>query len=57
MALYLFMTSYVATATAGLMVDLLFRILGLVPNARHAFVAEAHLTLNYTSVLNIIFLV
>ncbi len=56
MALYLLATSYAVMASAGLIVDLLFRAFGLVPAVRHAIVLEAHLAWNYTSVLNILFL-
>jgi uncharacterized protein len=56
MALYLLVTSYAVMAAAGLLVDLLFRVVGLMPTARHAIVAEARLEWNYTSVLNIVFL-
>ena len=54
MALYLFTTSYVAMAAAGLIVELLFRAAGLVPTARHAIVPEAHISLNYTTALNVV---
>jgi uncharacterized protein len=40
-----------------LLVDLVFDALGLVPETRNAKVVEASITLNYTSVLNILFLV
>lgn len=56
MALYLLGASYVTMALAGLIVDLVFRAVGLAPSARHAAVVEAHLAWNYTSVLNIVFL-
>lgn len=55
-ALYLLATSYAAIAAAGLAVEVLFRAVGLVPTARHAIVAEAHLAWNYTSVLDLLFL-
>lgn len=42
---------------AGLLVDLAFEALGLVPTTRNAKVVEASITLNYTSVLNVVFLV
>jgi uncharacterized protein len=42
---------------AGLIIDLLFRALGLVPTHRNASVIEASITLNYTTVLNIVFLI
>jgi uncharacterized membrane protein YraQ (UPF0718 family) len=47
---------YVSMVGAGLTVDLVFRLLGLVPSARHAKVVEASVTLDYTTVLNVIFL-
>lgn len=57
MALYLLATSYGTMASAGLAVEFLFRAARLVPTARHAIVAEAHVTWNYTSILNVLFLV
>jgi uncharacterized protein len=58
MGLFLLGTFYVTMAGAGLLVELLFGGLGLVPEGpRHAKVIEAQVTLNYTSVLNIAFLV
>jgi uncharacterized protein len=56
MAVYLLVTSYAVMAAAGLVVELLFRALGLVPAVRQATVIEAHLAWNYTSILNILFL-
>ncbi|HLW60585.1 MAG TPA: permease [bacterium] len=56
MALYLLVTSYAAIVTAGVAVDLLFRVLGLTPTARHAVVLDARIALNSTSILNLIFL-
>jgi len=56
-ALYLLLVSYAAMALAGLLIGLLFRLLGIVP-AHHAVIAlQTGPTLNYTSVLNVIFLV
>src|SRR2546421_888569 len=49
-------TFYVAMAIAGLAVELIFLALGLVPSTRQAIVMEPHLTLNYTAVLNVVFL-
>jgi hypothetical protein len=57
MALFLLGTFYLTMAAAGLGVDLLFDALGLVPETRNAKVVEASITLNYTSVLNIGFLI
>jgi hypothetical protein len=42
---------------AGLIIDLVFRVLGLVPEVRNASVIGASITLNYTTVLNIVFLI
>jgi uncharacterized membrane protein YraQ (UPF0718 family) len=57
MTLFLFGTFYAAMAVAGLLVELLFAALGLIPHERNALVAEPSLSLNYTTVLNIAFLV
>ena len=56
MAGFLLATFYATMAAAGLIVELLFQGLGLVPTERNAKVAEAHVTWNYTTVLNIVFL-
>jgi uncharacterized membrane protein YraQ (UPF0718 family) len=57
MAGFLFVTFYAAMAGAALVVELIFGALGLVPAERNARVAEASVTLNYTTWLNIAFLV
>jgi len=44
-------------STAGLLTELLFRGAGLVPTARPTTVAPAHFSWNYTTYLNLIFLV
>jgi uncharacterized membrane protein YraQ (UPF0718 family) len=56
MTVILSSTLYTSMVAAGLIVDLVFRALGLVPSGRHAKVVEASITLNYTTVLNVIFL-
>jgi uncharacterized protein len=56
MSLFLLGTFYLTMAAAGLLVDLLFEALGLVPQVRNAKVVEASITLNYTTVLNLLFL-
>lgn len=56
-ALYLLVVSYAAMATAGLLIGLLFKLLGIVPAHRTVIALQAAPTLNYTSVLNVIFLV
>jgi uncharacterized membrane protein YraQ (UPF0718 family) len=57
MSAFLFATFYVSMALAGFAVDLLFEAIGIVPHGRHAKVAEASVHLNYTTVLNVLFLV
>jgi uncharacterized protein len=56
MTVFLFATFYAAMALAGLLVELLFGALGLIPSARNALVAEPSLSLNYTTVLNVLFI-
>jgi uncharacterized membrane protein YraQ (UPF0718 family) len=56
MTAFLFVTFYAAMAIAGLLVELLFGALGLIPGTRNALVAEASLSWNYTTVLNVAFL-
>jgi len=56
MMLFLFATSYLAMAITGLVVELVFGGVGLIPAERVAIVAEPEIGLNYTSVLNVIFL-
>jgi uncharacterized protein len=57
MAVFLLVTFYATMAAAGLIVDLIFKVVGLVPTgARHAKVTDAGVSLNYTTVLNVIFL-
>jgi uncharacterized membrane protein YraQ (UPF0718 family) len=56
-ALYLAVVSYLAMALAGFLISLAFQALGWVP-ARHAFnFAQAAPTWNYTTFLNVIFLI
>ena len=56
MAAFLLVTFYVTMAASGLAVELLFQALGIVPTERDADVVEASVKLNYTTVLNIVFL-
>ncbi|HEY8861076.1 MAG TPA: permease [Candidatus Limnocylindria bacterium] len=56
MTVFLFVTFYAAMALAGLLVELLFGALGLIPSERNALVAEPSLSLNYTTVLNVVFI-
>ena len=47
---------YVAMVIAALLVEFIFRTLGLVPSHRSARIVETLISFNYTTVLNIIFL-
>ena len=57
MAIFLAVTSYVAMVLAGLIVEGLFSLLHLIPTERHALVLDPRISLNYTTVLNLLFLV
>ena len=54
---FLFATFYAAMAGAALAVEIIFDALGLVPASRSAKIVEAAIAFNYTTVLNIIFLI
>src|SRR5712691_9033698 len=56
MAGFLLATFYATMVGAGLIVEFLFQGLGLARTERNAKIVEAHVTWNYTTVLNIIFL-
>ena len=56
MMAFLGLTFYVAMAGAAYLVQGLFGFLGLIPMDRHALVVEASISLNYTAVLNVVFL-
>ena len=56
-AAFLFVTFYLAMAGAALIVEAIFGLLGLVPAERSARVVEASITWNYTTWLNLAFLV
>jgi hypothetical protein len=47
---------YIAMALAALLIELLFDSLGLIPSQRSAQIVETSISLNYTTVLNAIFL-
>ncbi len=57
MMLFILGTFYATMVMAAYVVEFLFGAIGLIPSGRHANVGEASITLNYTSVLNIVFLV
>src|SRR5438093_8936452 len=56
MALYLLVVSYAAMALAGFLIGLLFQLLGFVPVHHPVVAITTAPALNYTSVLNVIFL-
>jgi uncharacterized membrane protein YraQ (UPF0718 family) len=56
-SLYLLATFYATMVVAGLVVETLFGILGLIPDQRDAKVVEATVSWNYTSILNVAMLV
>ena len=57
MAAFLFATFYAAMVCASLIVEFAFQAIGLVPSQRHALVAASAFRFNYTTILNIVFLV
>ncbi|MDP9219484.1 MAG: permease [Actinomycetota bacterium] len=57
MAVFLFGTLYIASVLAGYIVELVFGLLGLIPSGRHAKVAMGEVMWNYTTYLNIAFLI
>jgi len=57
MAVFLFVTFYLSMAAAGYVIEFVFGPLGLIPSgARNADVGDDSIRWNYTTVLNIIFL-
>ena len=54
---FLFATFYTAMAVAALIIELIFGGLGLIPSERKARVVEASITWNYTTWLNLAFLI
>jgi uncharacterized membrane protein YraQ (UPF0718 family) len=56
MAAFLLVTFYVSMAAAAFVVELVFGALGFIPGQRKASVVEAAITWNYTTWLNIVFL-
>lgn len=57
MAAFLTLTFYLASVIAGYVVETLFGLTGLIPTERNARVDMAHISWNYTTYLNIAFLV
>jgi uncharacterized protein len=57
MAGFLLVTFYTSMALSALIVELVCGLIGLIPHERHARVVEATITWNYTTWLNIVFLI
>jgi len=57
MMLFILGTFYVTMAAAGYLTELIFGGFGLIPAGRHAKVLQASIQWNYTTILNIIFLI
>ena len=56
-SLFLLGTFYATMVVAGLIVEFVFDAVGLIPDVRNAKVVEAAVHWNYTTVLNILFLI
>jgi uncharacterized membrane protein YraQ (UPF0718 family) len=54
---FIFLTFYVTMAAAGYIVEFLFEALGIIPNDRKVVTITEGIQWNYTSILNIVFLV
>jgi uncharacterized membrane protein YraQ (UPF0718 family) len=56
MSAFILATFYISMTLAALGVESLFQAVKLVPSERHAQIVEASISLNYTAILNIVFL-
>lgn len=56
MAAVLIVVFYLASVVAGYVVEFVFGVIGLTPAEHHARVVMSHISWNYTTVLNIVFL-
>jgi uncharacterized protein len=57
MTLFIFATFYATMVAAGYVIEILFGVTGLTPTERNVDVIEAHFSWNYTTYLNIAFLI
>ncbi|MBX9254993.1 permease [Desmonostoc muscorum CCALA 125] len=55
-SIFLAIAFYAAMVSAALIIEVMFQILGLIPQEHNAKVVEASIQFNYTTVLNILFL-
>src|SRR5207248_9654908 len=53
---FVFVTMYASMAAGALAIEMIFKAVGLVPAERHAKIVETVIQWNYTTILNIIFL-
>lgn len=56
-ALYITLAFYAAMVAAGYVVEVTFAAMGIIPTDRHVDALASHPSLNYTAVLNVVFLV
>ncbi|HEX9458429.1 MAG TPA: permease [Thermoanaerobaculia bacterium] len=56
MSAFLLVTMFASMSAAALVIEFVFQALHLVPRERHARIVEASISMNYTTVLNIILL-
>lgn len=54
---YILLTFYIAMAAAGYIVEILFQLLGIVPQNRNIVAITEGIQWNYTTILNILFLI
>lgn len=57
MAAFIFVTFYIAMSISGYLVEGIYAILHLTPTTRNASVVSYHVSFNYDTILNIIFLI
>ena len=56
MTAFLLVTMFASMSGAALVIEFVFQALHLIPHERHAKIVEASIAMNYTTVLNILFL-
>ena len=56
MMAFLLVTMFASMSAAALVIEFVFQALHLIPGERHAKIVEAAITMNYTTILNIVFL-
>ncbi len=56
MSAFLLVTMFASMSAAALVIEFVFQALHLVPRERHAKIVEASISMNYTTILNVVFL-